>query len=399
MEETPRQPVVYPNETPSPPKPRESTPAALRKRGPKVEEKTDRLVAQASTANRPFIEAGVVALRAKGLRSVSTALWARALCRLDGVVTGAPFASLTAADLATAVATLRREHGWSPRTVRQFTTYAKAAWRDLLNTDHLPRDIKRALSTLPPHDDVGEARVVSDEQFHALLRAAAGHTKCRDGLPACITYSALLWTLWDSGFRADEMLSLNVGDVTLFPNGTAKLRLRPEAPELGHGEHKTGARIVNVGECVPALNALLAMHPRGQDRDAPLFPNPFRRSTEDRLRYLNLSRILTRLADQTGLNEVRGPSNHLSAHDFRHTCATRKARMGWTDNDLRKHFGWGQSSRMPAYYVHLRDMDLMERVRRDLGITAEGFSNVVIWPRPAKRNRSTRGKRQWGDQL
>jgi hypothetical protein len=64
---------VWPPKVPvEPPKPRETPPKVLRKKGAIVETQTDRLVAKASDANRPFIEAGVTYRRAKGLRSVST---------------------------------------------------------------------------------------------------------------------------------------------------------------------------------------------------------------------------------------------------------------------------------------------------------------------------------------
>lgn len=45
--------------------------------------------------------------------------------------------------------------------------------------------------------------------------------------------------------------------------------------------------------------------------------------------------------------------------------------------ELRKFFGWRDGSHMPAIYVHLALEDMRDRVRRDAGVDALGYSNAV----------------------
>ncbi|MHB8632750.1 MAG: tyrosine-type recombinase/integrase [Thermoplasmatota archaeon] len=347
-----------------------------RRRGAWQGPRIDAMVAAASQANRPFIQRIVLYKRNKGLRLPSIYGWTHALTRLDTLLKGAPFQACGADELAWAISQLHADPKLSQNTVAAYTGHIKAAWKDVLNTDYLPRDIRKALDVSEARLDEPAGRLITEAEFHRILDEATRLRKGREGLPAPILAVALLWTLWDSGFRADEMLSLNVGDVILFPTGVAKLRLRPEAPSLGQGEHKTGPRIITVGECVGPLKALLAMHPDGGNPNAPLFPNMFRasRRAEDRMQYQQLNKLLTRIARASGVNTARSELNNLTAHDFRHTCATRKARLGWQESLMRAHFGWGRDSRMPSYYTHLNEQDLMDRVLRDMGINAQGYA-------------------------
>jgi hypothetical protein len=69
--------------------------------------------------------------------------------------------------------------------------------------------------------------------------------------------AAILWTLWNSGLRAAELLSLNVDEVELRNDLKGILHLR-----MARGNRlKTGARPVAITDAAPTLRLWLGRHP------------------------------------------------------------------------------------------------------------------------------------------
>src|ERR1051326_2885364 len=125
-----------------------------------------------------------------------------------------------------------------------------------------------------------------------------------------------------------------------------------------------------MAEGVAALKAWLAVHPAGGDPKAPLFCGFYDRTGLVPMGYESLSDHLGMLSRKAGI------APGVTAHDFRHTCATRKARAGWVESELRLFFGWSRESNMPSRYVSTQLSHLRDRVRSDLGMTPTGFAST-----------------------
>lgn len=91
--------------------------------------------------------------------------------------------------------------------------------------------------------------------------------------------------------------------------------------------------------------------------------------------------MLVGVEAESGLLATRSEPRPLRAHDFWHTCATRKARLGWNESQLRRYFGWSPGSDMPSRYVHLALGDMREQVRRDAGVDEWDYQRIAS-PRP-----------------
>lgn len=225
--------------------------------------------------------------------------------------------------------------------------------------DHLlPPSFQEVLDTGEAGDDKRQ-RLIPDAHVLAILNRAR----------ADFMMQALLMTLYDTGFRISEALSLNIGDVEFAPHdGTPGvwLRLPKENPRYFL---KTGPRDVWVAQCVPALKQWLSVHPFGDRADAPLF--------------------LSRLGHRAGDGSIRrgayvplGPNKALRTlkslcreasvpdyvdHDFRHTKAYWCKKRDWADSKMCTFLGWSDGSKKPREYGRLVAADLRDDVRRDLG--------------------------------
>lgn len=337
---------------------------------------TDAALARFSDANRPFMARFIQERRNEGLRPKSVYAYVQATQHLDRFLGGKSFMAATADDFRNFLTQQRQN--MADATVFGNVFKIRRVLKDLYGVDRLPKPVRVALAVKAPKVEfVG--RLVTDDEFGRLLAASQDRGQRTGTLPTAELSQAILWTLRDSGFRAQELLSLNVGDVALDDARGATLSLRPEAPGL-----KSGARTIYVSRCVGAIRTWLELHPRGTDAKAPLFTGFYDRTGTKRLQYQRLLEHLYTLGDRSGVNAGSSRDKKVSPHDFRHTAATEKAKAGWVEEELRKFFGWAPGSIMPSIYVHLSLGDMRERVRRDAGVDAMGYFQQTPTMDPAQ---------------
>lgn len=324
----------------------------------------DNMIARVSDANRPFVTASAMHRLNKGLRASSVVTYVSVLCQADRTF-AAPFASITPGQLVGFITHLRATK--AEKTVAGNAMFLRTAWRELLDVDILPRDVARALTVREPKRAIS-GRVLSTDEFETLLTAVAAAPNGRTRIARAPMRVAVVWTLLDSGFRARELISLNIGDVKIDGPRGATLALRPDAPDL-----KTGPRSIYVSECVPALHVWMKLHPAGNDPRAPLFVGTMDKTGQRRLDYQELHKLVVRASRAAGVSNTHAFPGNISPHDFRHTCATRKARLGWNEAKLRAYFGWSGGSSMPSLYVHLVLGDLKEQILKDAGVDSRGY--------------------------
>ncbi len=157
---------------------------------------------------------------------------------------------------------------------------------------------------------------------------------------------AYVITLYETGCRNGEMLSLKVKNVSFEEQGTI-LRV--------HG--KTGDRRVMVITASPYLRDWINNHQYKDNPNAPLWVMTDGKA----LTQAASSALLKRIAKRAKIKKKVNP------HNFRHTRATHLANH-LTEAQMKQYLGWTQSSDMAAVYVHLSGRDTDKAILEMNGI-------------------------------
>lgn len=173
---------------------------------------------------------------------------------------------------------------------------------------------------------------------------------------------ALIFTLYESGMRASEFLSLRIGDVEI-DNPGAILSLKGR---LGVSL-KTGPRRVRVFEATPDLQLWINQHPERDNPDAVLWctwgPN-----SSGEMVVNSLDGLIERYRKAAGIKKAVHP------HMFRHSRASHLAKH-LTEAQMCEFFGWVQGSNMPSVYVHLSGRDVDDALMEAHGIEVDKKKN------------------------
>jgi integrase/ribosomal protein L40E len=159
---------------------------------------------------------------------------------------------------------------------------------------------------------------------------------------------ALILTLYESGARAGELITLKIKHIQFDEYG-AVLMLNG----------KTGMRRVRIIDSVPDLKVWLNHHPRASDPEAPLFTDL--KDSDFLGNHATLAHIINSARLRAGLKKNVYP------HLFRHSRATHLAK-DFTEQELKVIFGWSGGSRMPATYVHLSGADVDNKMLEKRGL-------------------------------
>jgi len=131
---------------------------------------------------------------------------------------------------------------------------------------------------------------------------------------------ALILTLYKSGCRIGELLSLRIRNVQFDDYGTVLIV-----------NGKTGSRRIRIITSVPVLASWIENHSLRDDTDAPLWVNLSTRNRYHVLTYEGAKAVLKSTAKRAGLKKRIYP------HLFRHSRATRLANA-LTEAQLKKLF-------------------------------------------------------------
>ena len=152
------------------------------------------------------------------------------------------------------------------------------------------------------------------------------------------------------GARPSEILNLRIGDIVKDGNDVI-VNIR---------QGKTGYRSIPIIKSVSLLFQWLEIHPL-KDANAPLWLSRSNRNRFQKWSYLACNKTIKDLAQKAGIKK------DVSIYTFRHTSATRDAKLGFTEAQLCLKYGWKIGSRVPAVYLHLSAKDLREVVRNIYG--------------------------------
>ncbi|MCL5874252.1 MAG: tyrosine-type recombinase/integrase [Candidatus Thermoplasmatota archaeon] len=160
---------------------------------------------------------------------------------------------------------------------------------------------------------------------------------------------ALFSTLYDSGARLGELLTMRIKDFIGDKNGA-----------LLSVNGKTGHRQIRViGDSIAYLRAWLDYHPDRQNPDAYLFCGLSKHTMGRPLDYNETYSIFRRTTKRAGFVDDKGNiKRRIHPHLFRHTRATILAKVV-PEAPLESQMGWIHGSKQTQTYVHLslRDQD------------------------------------------
>lgn len=331
----------------------------------------ERLLATISDANRPDVEAhGDYAVNNEDMSPNGLYSWARPVAHADTILKGKPFREATPADWSHVVKVFRTMY--SPESIHGRVVSLRKHVRYLFGVDDLEKaeelgrrvgsTIEKALYVKRPEPLV-VGQVIVDQDTEALVAGIKPRNSIHPAFPMEMRDRPCLRVLRQSGFRVSEHVSVRLNYVKReLAGGMAvyRLSLDPEAPDL-----KTGPRTIFIQDpkTVEDLDAWLAIHPFRDDPNAFLWIAGETGGAMHKLAAENVRRLVTKAAAWSGIAE-KYPAP-LTPHDFRHTCATEKARLGWNEYQMCQYFGWRIGSRTPRVYVHLSLDDQRNLVLKD----------------------------------
>ena len=172
---------------------------------------------------------------------------------------------------------------------------------------------------------------------------------------------AIIMLLYEGGLRVGELCALDVKDVRVVDDGV-DLHV-PDKPDC-----KTGVRDIWLTECVGRVQDYLATYEFRDEPDKPFFVQV----DKEAMNAFSVRRMLRRLAERVGVQPGR-----VHPHAWRHTCATEKAVIGFSESQLNAFMGWKQGGDTSGYYVHMSKRGVKDAYRRALGFPTDGEQRAV----------------------
>ena len=214
------------------------------------------------------------------------------------------------------------KNGKSPSTVKKYLSLISRAINKGKKEMGIPIVYNPVLHIEKPKEPIGRSRVLSDEEFHRLLKAS--------GLSHLYYLKDLIIFAYETLMRQGEILKLKRSDVD-FSKNTIYIE------ETKNGHPRT------IGASDIAIDILKGLPRTTDDR---FFPVKSRAS---------LNHALKRAFEKADIKNFR-------FHDLRHMGATRLSQDGWNVQELKAQGGW-LDIRMLSRYTHIQGEHLAKRLR------------------------------------
>lgn len=200
-------------------------------------------------------------------------------------------------------------------------------------------DMKR-----PPKSTIRIEELITPEEFTRMLRV------CRNSMER-----AILALLYEVGFRAGELLSLDLKHLHEDEHG-----FLINVPDIDG--NKTGGRQTRCHLGRDLLSAWLTDHVHGATPDAALLYGKSKRSGYHRLGYQTFLNMVQRIKRDAGITK------HVWPHLFRHTAATENVKRGLAGAALSSQMGWVIGTDQEKTYVHLSAKNADDLVLQSWGV-------------------------------
>ncbi len=275
--------------------------------------------------------------RASGIGFARTLRYLHDLPRLAEMI-GKDLEKATKADVERVLRAMENTD-YSPRTKLDFKVTVKRFYKWLNGGEEYPESVRWVRTGSKLNNEKIPDALLTEEDVKKTIGA------CRNSRDR-----ALLSTLWESGCRVSELLTLKVGHLAIEETIT---RITV------HG--KTGMRRVPLLDSTPYLVEWLDNHPSKEEPTAPLWVGIGNPGRGKRLEYAALRKMLRETARRAEVKKDVNP------HNFRHSRATFLAKH-LTEAQMNQYFGWVRGSDMPATYVHLSGRDIDESILKMRGL-------------------------------
>jgi integrase len=252
----------------------------------------------------------------------------------------------TYAHLAVKAGAISREEGMLIQAVKGFSRAAAANVNekreqtrvDSVTYDYKPEGKKRRVVVTRQSTKKARPRLLSDDEASDIMQV-------RNRSPQAWRDALLMCLLLDHGLRASEVTALQVGDIHL---GKGELRFR--RPKVKGTEHEWAQQELTSRTRELSSYYIEHLYPPTLRPHGPLIVATTRllkngeggELLAEGLNRVRVSERVAYLGRQLGIPK-------LSAHDCRHTCATKMARLGYSLDELMAWFGWASAQTAMRY--------------------------------------------------
>jgi integrase len=212
----------------------------------------------------------------------------------------------------------------------------------------------RKKHTYPPEVDDLVSSIKLNERF--LPSDLLTESEVNSLIDACpwIMVMAVISLDDEVGARPGELLGMKIKDI-IFDEG------KRVVCRLGHQGGKTGERLILIIKSVSYVSRWLDAHPMKENPDAPLWIGFSNTNRHEPWSYHAFRKMLCDLAEKAKIRKK------LSPYLFRHSAATRDARLGFTEAQLCMKYGWTLGSKMTRVYLHMANTDLYSKILEAYG--------------------------------
>jgi site-specific recombinase XerD len=241
-------------------------------------------------------------------------------------------------DIQKLIAILEQSH-YSPNTKRGFRIAIKKFFKWLRGIEDkgmYPEEVRWITTTAKANSNKRPEDLLTEEDVLRMINSA-GNERDR----------AFIATLYESGCRIAEILSLKIKHIAFDEYG-CKVAV----------SGKTGSRRIRLVSSPVYLQAWLNKHPDNTNHEAFVWVRGGSRN--ELIGYSRMRVLLSRIAQKAGI------SKRVNPHSWRHARASLLANH-LTEAQLKEVFGWEQSSKMAAIYVHLSGRDTDEAILKVYG--------------------------------
>jgi len=242
---------------------------------------------------------------------------------------------------------------YAEQTKRDYRVALRRFFR-YLNKEDLIKDVK---TTLRNNRKKLPDEILTQSEVEEMIKAA-DHPRDK----------AIIGLLYEAGLRVGELASLKIKNIEFDEYGAA-IKVRG----------KTGERRIMIVSFASLVAKWLEMHPRRDDKEAPLWVNLSTNYDKEGIRYEGIAQKIKKIAKKAEIKKS------INLHLFRHSRATHLAKH-LTEAEMNVYFGWVQGSDMPATYVHLSGRDVDDKILQIHGLKPKDKGKKdVLKPRECPR--------------
>ena len=284
----------------------------------------------------------------KGISANRINLYASSLCRMARFLPAGLLAA-SAADLYAGIAALRGptakdgERPYKQNTLQSTITIVRLFYWWAVENGYSEIPVQRIDRLKPPKRDQmtkTAGQMLTPEEVRAIAGA------CRRS-----SDRAIVWMLYEGGFRISELTTMTWGQITFDPHGAV----------VNVDEKTDRPRYIRLIMAAKPLSAWRADYFFDPTPDAPVFLT----SRCNPVSQAGAARMLQRAARRAGVEK------HITPHIFRHSRITHLIKEGVNESVI-KLMMWGNiNTEMFGTYAHLTGVDIDAEMLRTYGIAPE----------------------------